>query len=253
MVQVLPQVQKRPNPTNEGMNFLFQILGEQQQQQAQAEALQAQGLDPRIMNLPPEDRKIVLANALKGQQGEQGPQGLNALQQSQVDLNKQKLLDLQMQPQKDFAKQIKEQSEKQEKNRQALAPLQGAMDALNRMRELRAKGNLGIGASYSPFAKTREQAGEYEQLGKSLIQYATNIPIRNRLEFETLAEQLYDPNITDATAKGVLNSIERIIRNSMAEFQESGQQQINAPGITKPKIQAGIGEMGRPSISSFDR
>ena len=118
---------------------------------------------------------------------------------------------------------------KQEEN---IKPLEGALDTVAQMRKLRKKGNLGIGTNYSPFAETRKQAGEYEQLGKSLIQYASNIPIRNKLEFETLAEELYDPSITDARAEGVLNAMERIIRNSIEAAggsQESPQQQKRPP------------------------
>jgi len=119
-----------------------------------------------------------------------------------------------------------------------LEPLQGAMDVLGRMRQLRKKGNLGIGSTYSPFGETRKEAGEYEQLGKSLIQHATNIPIRNRIEFETLAEQLYDPSITDAKAEGILNAMERIINNSMQSLGESQEVSRNQPQQKRPPLTA---------------
>lgn len=129
------------------------------------------------------------------------------------------------------------------KQEEKIIPLQGAMDTLNRMKALRKKGNLGIGSTYSPFSGTRKEAGEYEQLGKSLIQYATNIPIRNRLEFETLAEKLYDPTTTDATAEGILNAMERIITNSLQSA--GGETSQNKPSI------GSIGSKERPPISSF--
>jgi len=122
-----------------------------------------------------------------------------------VDLQKQKY---------DFENQAKAEKLRGE-NKEKLAPLQGAKDTLKRMKSLRKKGNLGIGASYSPYSSTRKDAGEYEQLGKSLIQHATNIPIRNRVEFETLAEKLYDPNITDAAAEGILDAMDTILNNSL--------------------------------------
>ena len=126
-----------------------------------------------------------------------------------------------------------------------IAPLQGAMDTLNRMKALRKKGNLGIGSTYSLFGETRKEAGEYEQLGKSLIQYATNIPIRNRIEFETLAENLYDPTTTDAKAEGILNAMERIITNSLQSsgFEGSTSQNKTSNGST--------GNNQRPPLSSF--
>jgi len=130
--------------------------------------------------------------------------------------------------------------EQQEK----IAPLQGAMETLNRMKSLRKKGNLGIGSTYSPFGETRKQAGEYEQLGKSLIQYATNIPIRNRIEFETLAENLYDPTTTDAKAEGILNAMEMIIQNAV---QSAG----GAEGTAPRNQTTAIGTSQKRPLSSF--
>lgn len=136
-----------------------------------------------------------------------------------------------------------ELNKKNTKKEEEILPLRGAMDTLNRMKLLRKKGNLGIGSTYSPFAKTRKEAGEYEQLGKSLIQYATNIPIRNRLEFETLAEKLYDPTTTDATAEGILNAMERIITNSL---QAAGGETLQ----NKLSMES-AGTNQRPPLSSF--
>jgi hypothetical protein len=121
-------------------------------------------------------------------------------------------------------------------------PLRGALDVVDRMRAIRKKGNLGVGTSFSPFPETRQQAGEYEQLGKSLIQYASNIPIRNQIEFQTLAEELYDPSITDARAEGVLNAMERIINNSLQKFERQ-EGSSEKPSDKK----------NRPPLSSFQR
>lgn len=122
-------------------------------------------------------------------------------------------------------------------------PLEGALDILNQMKSLRKKGNLGIGSTYSPFGQTRKEAGEYEQLGKALIQYATNIPIRNRIEFETLAENLYDPTTTDAKAEGILNAMQRIIENSIQSA--GGQISKGSSSIGSSKNQQ------RKPLSSF--
>lgn len=100
--------------------------------------------------------------------------------------------------------------------------LEGAIETLERMRSLRKQGNLGIGTGirkvYSP--ETRRHAGEYEQLGKSLISLSSNIPIRNRQEFETLAEKLYDPSVSDDEAEGILSAMERIISNSRSAISD---------------------------------
>lgn len=131
---------------------------------------------------------------------------------------------------------------KEQESHAKIEPLRGAMDVLNRMKALRKKGSLGVGSSYSPFESTRKDAGEYSQLGKSLIQYATNIPIRNKLEFETLAHDLYDPNITDAAAEGILNSMERIINNALSSAGYEVQSNSGAP--------RSVGANRRP-LSSF--
>lgn len=97
-------------------------------------------------------------------------------------------------------------------------PLQSGLATVKRMRELGKKGNLGRGSGVwsSLFGgETAKEYGEYEQLGKSLISLASNIPIRNKAEFETLAAGLYDPSIRDSEREGILNAMERIISQSM--------------------------------------
>jgi len=126
--------------------------------------------------------------------------------------------------------------EKREKKEEDNRALRGGLDTLKRMKEIRRSGRLGIGSEYSPLAKTRQAAGEYSQLGKSLIQLSSNIPIRNRQEFETLAENLYDPTITDASARGILNAMERIIRNSLGEKTGKERQ-----GAYRPPFSSYIG------------
>lgn len=117
---------------------------------------------------------------------------------------------------------IKEASKEQEVSKAK----EGALDVVNRMKELRSGGNLGwkigqnLGLGFAS-GKVRTDRKEYEQLGKSLISFATNIPIRNRLEFETLAENLYDPTMTDAEAAGILNAMERILKHGIITKEEN--------------------------------
>jgi len=117
---------------------------------------------------------------------------------------------------------------------------QKALQTLDRMKELRSTGDLG----FSPLAATglgrlssdrvRKTRGEYEQLGKSLISFATNIPIRNRLEFETLAEKLFDASLSDAEAAGILDGMEMIIGGSSRGL-DSGQS-ANKPAKSLSEI-----------------
>jgi hypothetical protein len=112
--------------------------------------------------------------------------------------------------------QAKEQQKLTAKEQEDAQGRLGALDVVSRMRDIRANGNLGFGVSargiISP--NTRRDRGEYEQLGKSLISFATNIPIRNRIEFETLAERLFDASITDSESEGLLDAMERLISKS---------------------------------------
>ena len=181
-----------------GINKGLQFLQSEQTINAQNEALKKADFAD-LIGLPPELQKIGFEQRLKDQRPN------------------------------------KEQQEKKEK----FTELQGAMDRLNQMIALRKKGNLGKGipflnASGSPFPETRRDAGSYAQLGKSLIQYATTIPIRNKIEFETLADDLYDPDISDAYAEGVLNRMIEIIQDSMDVYSDKKPEktggQVNSVG-----------------------
>jgi|SRR5687767_11852685 len=223
MVQII-QENKRPsfgqkfsNAIGAGLQGGSELMKQYQSNKMNEQAIEAgkQLLGMDISGFDPETRKALIVEGLK-------QKGAENLQSSK------------------FANEMQKNQEKQQQN---LAPLQGAMDTLNRMKALRKKGNLGIGSTYSPFEKTRKEAGEYEQLGKSLIQYATNIPIRNRIEFETLAENLYDPTITDAKAEGILNAMERIIKNSL----EAAGEEVSLTQPSSNKMESNE----RPPLSSF--
>ena len=121
--------------------------------------------------------------------------------------------DLPKAEQQAFLKERAETQKIERKEAEDQAGRDAALGVVARMRDIRANGNLGIGSGALALGNpaARRERGEYQQLGKSLISFATNIPIRNRIEFETLAEQLFDPNLTDATAEGLLDAMERII------------------------------------------
>ena len=96
------------------------------------------------------------------------------------------------------------------------------------MRNLRKKGNLGRASGLAGFfgGETSRDRGSYQTLGNSLISYASNIPIRNRQEFEKLAGHIGDPNITDEESMGILDALERIIQGSLNQYEipEEGQR-----------------------------
>lgn len=137
----------------------------------------------------------------------------------------------------DAIKEITKGAKKSEKKIEKEEAAQAGLDIIDRMRKIGTGGNLGRGSSWLKMfgGQAAKDFGEYEQLGKSLIQLSTNIPIRNRQEFETLAHNLYDPTIPDSEREGVLNAIETIIKGTL-------------PG-QESKLPAGE----RPPLESFMR
>lgn len=117
---------------------------------------------------------------------------------------------------------------------------EGAIDTIQEMEDIIDRGNLGIGSNVTRYFNKEAMFdfGKYEQLGKSLIQLSTNIPIRNRQEFETLAEKLYDPTLPDAEKKGVLSALKSIIQRNIKEPEKVKNESI---------------EGQRPPLSSFQR
>ena len=108
-----------------------------------------------------------------------------------------------------------------------------ALQTVGEMRRIRAKKNLGRGSSLLGWfgGEAAKDRGEYETLGNSLIQYASNIPIRNRVEFEKLAGRLSDPDITDKEAEGILDGLEKIISGKLTREAEepSSKKKITTP------------------------
>ena len=112
--------------------------------------------------------------------------------------------------------------------------LLGAKKRIEEQKQRVASGHIGPTASFfgtsrkggSSFSKEGQRIrAEYEQAGKSLIQYASSIPIRNRLEFETLGEKLYDPKLTKEEAEGTYKAMEDIIDDSLAAVGYKGEKE----------------------------
>lgn len=144
-----------------------------------------------------------------------------------------------------------------------------AQNTLKRLKEIQATGHLGPYASgpgktsrkgFGPLSKEANQLrAEYSRLAKSLISFATTIPIRNRVEFETLAEGIYDVDRTNEEIKGDLDAMERIIAEGIAEQEGSQAINPNATAIsinpTQPERSNAtpISPTSRPPLSSFQK
>jgi hypothetical protein len=149
----------------------------------------------------------------------------------------------------------KETKAASKKYKEATAPFQGALETLNQMEKIGTRGNLGIGSKVKGIVSpnTRRDRAEYERLGKSLISFASNIPIRNRQEFETLAHDLYEPGISDDSRGGILAAMKRIIRNSMQQFEAPEGQEEGGYQPRRSTQTRGAASKERPPLKSFLR
>ncbi len=113
---------------------------------------------------------------------------------------------------------------------------EAALKTVDRMREIRAEGRLGLASPVTKYfsGATRKNIGEYKRLGKSLIALASTIPIRNQKEFDVLSSDLFDTEITDDEAIGILDGMEKILRDSIG------------PAASKPD------KKDRPPLSAFE-
>ena len=235
MVQIFDAPESMGQSLAQGLG---KFLGQQQQQQQPQQQQEQQGQ---------------LANLLFGQ--EQGSQfaglpieaQLKAAQIQAQAANQQALQQQKMQ--ESSQKQQTEQTKEQQKIQEKVIPIQHGLETIQRMRQIGEGKRLGRGSAIiGAFGgKTAEDRGEYEQLGKSLISLSTNIPIRNRIEFETLAEKLYDPSLPDKERQGILKAMERILTGSLAQY--AGPQNVDQY-IPKAQTQQ---PNERPPLDSFYR
>lgn len=127
-----------------------------------------------------------------------------------------------------------------------------ALDLVKRQKELLKSGHLGEKIS---FLGTGRKAGstlskegikarsEYERLGKALISAASNIPIRNKSEFDVISKGLFDPNLKREEIEGNLEAMQRIISDA-----------LEAEGLdTSALIGEDLSSTQRPPLSSFNR
>lgn len=117
-----------------------------------------------------------------------------------------------------------------EKN-EKIAPYQNALKTIDRMEFLGAKGGMGRGSSWRAVlgGAQAKDFGEYQQLGKSLISFASTIPIRNEKEFDILSANLFDPTIPDSKRSGILKGMRKIINDAMNSEGIPTEQNSNPP------------------------
>ena len=178
----------------------------QQEIAQENEAAKRMGIDLSGIS-DPNVRQKVMSEALRGQENEK-------------QFNRESLF-------KNEEINRKTQQEQENKN----LPLQSALERVGKMKDIRKKNNLGRGSAVLGFfgGETAKDRGAYETLGNSLIQYATTIPIRNRVEFEQLAGRISDPSITDSEAEGILDELEGIIKDGLSgnESEEMDENILN--------------------------
>lgn len=210
-------------------NRIDQIL---QQAQASGDPAQVQNIMNQIITRVSPEKRPVVAEALQNRhqqlvKGMQKQQAAAYYQSQGLDPN---IAGLDPGLQKEILKRqtSADQSKKQ--------PLLTGLDIVKRQRELLKRGNLGpklavIGTGRKAGSTWTKEGikdrSEYERLGKSLISLATTIPIRNRLEFETLSEGLFDPNKKREEIEGALEGMERIITDNLGVM---GNQKQQMPG-----------------------
>lgn len=122
----------------------------------------------------------------------------------------------------DLAK-IKKDTKREEKNH----IIRSALQTVKEMRDLGAQGHLGLGVGIRKYAnpETARRAAQYEQSAKSLIQLVTDIPIRNKQEFEVMAHNIYDPSLMDSERAGILTSLENRLMRALIEDEEPATDQ----------------------------
>lgn len=146
---------------------------------------------------------------------------------------------------KALSEKVKTEQETAEKQQGLI----GAKRRVDEQRKLLKEGNVGpkfsfAGTSRKPGSTLSKQGlkdrAQFEQNGKSLIQYATTIPIRNRLEFEVLSQKLFDTDQTVEELSGVLDSMEGIINDSLSAigYKEQGKAQ-EAPKFSEGQTATG--------------
>jgi len=126
------------------------------------------------------------------------------------------------------------------------APARQGLETIERQRERLASGHLGPklgGIGQTPKIMSslsnegRKVRSGYEQAGKELIQLASTLPIRNKAEFEVLAERLYDPTLPEAAIEGILDEMEAHLKGALEgrELEDVYKEYSSGKQSTEPQ------------------
>jgi hypothetical protein len=176
----------------------------------------------------PELKKLMLSEKLKSRSGAEEFSRESAFKREMEQIkfeNEKALLGLQLD-----AKTKEELKNASAEVQEKIAPFISGLETIERMEEIGKQGNLGFQFGLGSLSgQTRQDRAEYEQLGKSLISLMSPIVIRNRIEFEILADKLFDPHETDASRKGTLDAAKRIITQNLQQYTGSPKGEKNIP------------------------
>jgi len=216
MVQILPEevtpTQQIVRGLNTGLSGLLNKFQTQQQQQKSGESLSKVLGKPELASefsqLPVQLQQVLAKSILD--------------QEQRITLQEEK------------AKEARIKAEE---------PFENALDILNRQERLLKTGHIGSKIAFrgtgrklgSTWSKTGIKArAEYQRLGRSLIGMASTIPVRNRLEFETLAEKLDDPTLPIEELEGTVKAMKRFVSNRLKGRKEIAEEE------TEEEIGAGV-------------
>ena len=159
-------------------------------------------------------------------------------------------------------------AEKKPAQDEEMIKLLTAKDLINKQKEAIESGYIGakfapIAGGRSPIkgygAKGAEMRAQYKQRGKALIALASGMRITNKEEFKVLADELYDPNLSIADMRGIVNALEDKI-NTEIQYRSSGAQGMpqmsqmqQAPTQTFQTSNGEIYDIPRDQVAGFMR
>ena len=226
----------KQNRENEALNTMLDNLSpDMQEEDLLKEILKEKGVAP--------ERKQSVANLFS--------QARNRQEQNAIRNAAQKRADKQFElAQNKYNLDVKKLDQKESENYHKIVdPYKDMIYTLDRMAEIRKRGRLGWGSEVMAMGRgeTSKDVEAYKLLGKSLISKVSGVPIRNRLEFETLSNEIMDPTLSDKGFEGIYENFKGRAMNGIdvANERYSGLQGKNTYEAAPEEIQK--------KLSSWDK
>lgn len=132
-----------------------------------------------------------------------------------------------------------------DKDKTRLASALQGLETIKRQKERLDTGHLGSkvalvgtgrdwGSTFS--GEGRKVRAGYEQAGKELIQLASTLPIRNKEEFLTLGEKLYDTTLSQEEISGILDEMESHVKDAISSISGGNQNSSMGSSSEKSKV-----------------